>query len=173
MTSPPDGSASDTSDHGARYTLPGAAGQGVRLVAERAAVLHRPQLRQPTVLVDPEQQVAARCDAAAGRNELRGNPSQRRGSTNADGLSGFVPMLQPTIHRGHHMASVQSGAVGGVDGVQQVADCEHPGSAGPQAGVHHGPARRRVHCESAGAGQFVVGDPVAGEHHGVAVDRCP
>ena len=33
MTSPPAGSAFATSDHGARYTRPGAAGHGVRFVA--------------------------------------------------------------------------------------------------------------------------------------------
>ena len=71
-----------------------------------------------------------------------------------------------------HGASVESGDIGGVDRMGEVADGEHAGGGGRLPCVDEGAARVGVDLEVGGAGQFVVGDPVAGEDDGVAVDRA-
>ncbi len=137
VTSPPAGSAPATSDHGARYTRPGAAGHGVRFVA---SVLPSCTARSFGSLRYSSTQNSRSPRAAtppSGETSCGATHLKRPVGADADGLRRLVAMLQPTAHRGHHMASVQRGAVGGVDGVQQVADREHPGAAGPQARVDH------------------------------------
>src|SRR6476619_5553888 len=55
--------------------------------------------------------------------------------------------------------------------MQQVADREHTGTAGPQASVHDWTARGGIDFQAADASELVVGNPVSSEYHGVAVDR--
>jgi hypothetical protein len=69
-------------------------------------------------------------------------------------------------------APVQSRDIGGVDRVGEVADGEHAGDAGGLSCVDERAARVGVDLEAAGAGQFAVRDPVAGQDDGVAVDRA-
>ena len=66
--------------------------------------------------------------------------------------------------------AVEGGDVGGVDGVQQVADREDAGALVRRRGVDERAEGAGVELDAAGAGEFVVGDPVAGEDDGVAVE---
>ena len=62
----------------------------------------------------------------------------------------------------------QRGDISGLGRVHQVACGEDPWRRRLKPCVDHGSARARIHGHARQPGQFVIGDPVAGEHHGVA-----
>ena len=67
-----------------------------------------------------------------------------------------------------YRVAVECGDVGGVDGVGEIADGEDVRSARGLAGVDGWASCPGVHVQASGARELVIGDPVAGEHHGVA-----
>lgn len=67
-----------------------------------------------------------------------------------------------------NMATIECCDIGRIDRMKKVACGEDPRFAGSQGGVDDRAAVAGVHLQSAQPGKFVVGDPISGEHHGVA-----
>jgi hypothetical protein len=125
------------------------------------------------VLAGPQRRVAAGGGNVAGADEPGADPGKRRLGPEPDrGAAGLGPG-QVAQHGADDVPSVQGGDVGGVDRVEQVADREDAVGGGAQPGVHDGAQVLGVDLETAQAGQFVIGNPVPGEDHGVAGEGPP
>ena len=78
--------------------------------------------------------------------------------------------MQKGVDGACRVTPAQGRDVGRLGRVHQIAGGEHAARGRAQIAIDARPPRRRIHDESAATRQLVVGNPVAGEDHGVARD---
>jgi hypothetical protein len=133
-------------------------------------VLLEHQLGDGNVLVGPQEEPLAWWGRVAGTQDAGCDPPERRLGAQPDLVgAGAVSVEMPEDVFGDDGA-VEGGDVGGVDGMQRVADGEDPRQVGAQRGVDERALARGVERDPGSAGELVVGDLVAGEDDGVALD---
>jgi len=91
----------------------------------------------------------------------------------ADEAMAVARLAAVEIESRDSLPAVERAHVSRLRRVHQVPHGEHPSPAGAQRGVDARPGRPVRHRQLVRAGQLVVGDPVAGEHHRVSGLQYP